>query len=325
MQGQPCTLPYMELYIDNLSALYFFSMVESSLDAVSQPCAKTRVRNAVGSRFKLERFELSHFNLGNAPLHVMVGDAKKRSQSKTVVCHVRSTELPSGALRRIGKNIFIASPELCFFEMAGVLSFPKLIEFGYLLCGTYTVSPSAPEKNKREPLTTKRKLESFAKRMKDPRGRATALKALSYVVEKSASPRETKTAILLALPVRLGGYGFDLPQMNYKIDFSARERELFGKSYVLLDLYWPLYRIAIEYDGHENHSSPDDLARDRRKSSEMSYRGIEVIRVDKQQMASPFQVHVLSKKLARAMGKRFRKPTPQEWERKVRLFQEIMR
>lgn len=315
----------MNLYIDNLSALFFLSMVETSLDEVSQPCAHTTIREAVGSLAGLKAFDLSRFDTGPAPLHVMVGRQEARTSARSLACHVRTTHLPAGALRRLDANVFIASPELCFFEMATRLPFAKLVEFGYLLCGTYTVNPDAPVKNGREPLTTKRRLASFAMRMADARGRAAALKAIGLVAEGSASPRETKAAALLSFPVRLGGYGFDLPTMNYRVDFPRRERELFGKTCVVLDLFWPEHRFGIEYDGQDNHTDPRDLSRDRRKSSELQYRGIEVLRLDKQQLANPFQVSVLARKAARAMGLRFRKPTAQQWTRKEELFNALMR
>ena len=315
----------MNLYIDNLSALRFYCMVVTSLDDVSKACTKMHVTDAASTLSAVRAFDLAEYDFGEGAFHALVGDASSRSRAKSIRFHVRSTELPLGAFRKLDTGIYLASPELCFYELAGELPLPKLVEFGFLLCGTYTLNPGATTKNDRNPLTTKRKLESFALRMSDTRGRGTVMKALPFILENSASPRETKLAILLTLPVRLGGYNFGKPIMNYRIDFTKAERELFGKSHVCLDLYWPEARCGIEYDGAENHSDDDDVSRDRKKSSELSYRGITVVRVDKQQLQSAFQVYVLARKLQRIMGVAHRKPTDAQWRRKEELFDIVMR
>ena len=315
----------MNVYINNLSALWFYCMVETSLDSVSKPCTKTRVTDAASALSEIRAIDLTRFDFGRGTLHVLVGDAASRGDAAGIKFHVRSIELPLGAFRRLDSGIYLASPELCFFELACSLPFPKLVEFGYLLCGTYTLNPAAKKKNGRSPLTTKRRLESFVLRMGDSRGRATALRALTLVLEESASPRETKLAILLTFPVRLGGYHFEAPILNYRIDFTKAEQELFGKSYVELDSYWPAFHCGIEYDGNENHSKDEDVSNDRKKSSELNYRGITVIRVDKQQLSSPYQVYVLARKLQKLMKIPHRKPTDAQWQRKEELFDIIMR
>lgn len=315
----------MNLYICNLSALRFYSMVTTSLDDVSKPCTKTNVSEAASAISEIRAFDLTELDFGSGVLHVLVGDATSRSKTAGVKFHVRSTELPLGAFRKLDTGIYLVSPEFCFYEMACNLPLPKLVEFGYLLCGTYTLNPTAEVKNGRKPLTTKRRLESFALRMSDTRGRATALKALSLVLEGSASPREAKLAILLTFPVRLGGYHLEPPILNYHIDFTKIEQELFGKPYVELDLYWPERHCGVEYDGSENHSRADDVSNDRKKSSELNYRGITVVRVDKQQLSTPYQVYVLARKLKKLMKIPQRKPSDTQWQRKEELFDLIMR
>ena len=315
----------MNLYICNLSALWFYSMVTTSLDDVSKPCTKTSVSDAASALSEIRAFDLTELDFGRGALLVLVGDATSRSKAASVKYHVRSCELPLGAFRKLDVGIFLASPELCFYELACSLPLLKLVEFGYLLCGTYTLNPAAKVKNDRKPLTTKRRLESFALRMSDKRGQAAVLEALSLVHEGSASPRETKLAMLLTFPVRLGGYRFEAPILNYRIDFTKTEQELFGKPHVELDLYWPERHCGVEYDGGENHSESDDVSRDRKKSSELNCRGITVVRVDKQQLSTPYQVYILARKLEKLMKIRHRKPSDAQWQRKEELFELIMR
>ncbi len=315
----------MNLYIDSFSALYFYGHTPKPLDEITQPCYKNRIDDAVGSVSGLRGFDLSDITLGSDCLHVLVGNRAKRTSSKSVVCHVRSTRLPWGALRSLGGGRFIVSPELCFYELAPLLPFSKLVEVGYLLCGKYCLNDGLACGDRREPLTTKRKLESFASRMTDARGKVVVHKALQFVSENSASPRETKLAILLSFPVRLGGYGFDLPVMNYRIDFSPEEQLVFGRPYVVLDLYWPQFHFGIEYDGALSHAGERQSSRDRRKASELAYRGITVFNVDKDQVKSVQTIYALALKAARMMNVRVRVPTQKQWDAKQELFNSLMR
>ncbi len=68
------------------------------------------------------------------------------------------------------------------------------------------------------------------------RGAAKAAKALRYVADNSASPRETKKAILLGLPMMYGGYGLGIPRMNYEVKANpahkrSRANRVFGAIY----------------------------------------------------------------------------------------------
>ena len=315
----------MAVFVNNKSALRFWCNVMTSLDDVCDSTTICDVKNASTSIEGIPEEELAKFDIEKHKLHVLVPNASQRRSSKNMVCHARCLPYPNGAFRRCSHGVYVASPELCFFEMASSLPFFKLVEFGFLLCGTYTLNPAAVDPNCRQPLSSKRKLSSFIDRMGTARGCKVARKALSLVLEGSASVRETKTAILLCAPTKMGGYGFKAPEMNYRIDFSEEEQRMFGRPYVVLDLYLSEYHFGIEYDGEKGHSEERDLSRDRRKSSELNYCGINVVRVDKEQLANAYQVYVLAKKCMRIMGLYLRKPTKEQWNRKQDLFDAVMR
>lgn len=260
-----------------------------------------------------------------APLHVYTGIEERRLPSKAIVCHQLSKPLPSGSFRRIGKDLYVSSPELCFVEMAGLLSPIQLLEFGYLLCGTYPGRYPGEAPPARPPLTSCSKLASFAEAMKGRRGCASARRAIGYIEEGSASPRETQLAMLLSLPTKLGGYGFPKPQMNYRICFGKREKALFGRDHIVLDLYWSRFRVALEYDGQAFHSSDQRLSSDRRKEGELACRNIIVMRIDKMQMRNSNHIYVIAKKLARLMGRRVPEPTTDQWRKRQQLFNQLHR
>ncbi|MCL1895345.1 MAG: hypothetical protein FWG03_02225 [Clostridiales bacterium] len=135
-----------------------------------------------------------------------------------------------------GNGLMVSSPEFCFLQMAGQLTLAKLIELGYELCGVYSM-PNADDKNvpergfyNRQPLTSIKKLKAFLDSMPGVKGRKKAMRALRYLRDGSASPMETKLAILLTLPYMLGGYGFSLPEMNKRIAYRVgADRKRFDK------------------------------------------------------------------------------------------------
>ena len=315
----------MTLYVNNKSALRFWCAIERSADEATALSKVREVADSNASTRAIPDELLRMLEAEKHGIHLLVGEAGQRAKTNGLTCHLRSTPYPKGAFRRYSSEILIASPELCFFEMANELPFFKLVEFGYFLCGTYTLNPDAIKANDRQPLTSKHKLAVFIKHMGSARGCRIAQRALDLIQEGSASPRETKMTMLLCLPVRMGGYGFDWPLLNYQVDFSENERLLFGRSFVVLDHYWHEYHLGTEYDGGEQHSDEKDVSQDRRKNSELNYKGIDVIRVDKEQLSNPYQVYVLAKKIARMMHKTMRKPTALQLERRRKLYDAIMR
>ena len=300
-------------------------MTVYSIDEKTTPCSVRNVTESDASLLNVPKDAIEDICSYGQRIHVLVDNAAKRTKSSRLVFHVHNRPFPKGAFRRYSQTVLIASPELCYLEMACEVDFVKLVEVGFFMCGTYTLNPNVEKINGKDPLSTKQKILSFINRMGSVRGCAIARKALELVYEGSASPRETKMAILLCFPVKMGGYGFKPPLMNYRIDFSDEEQKLFGRPYVVLDLYWPEYHFGIEYDGGEGHSDEKGLSRDRRKSGELNYLGINVLRVDKEQLSNPYQVYVLAVKCARMMGKYLRKPTKSQWVHHRELFNKLMR
>lgn len=314
----------MDLIIDNISALRFWSMEHRSLEACSSPCERRTLKGSSSSSECLDELGIERVGLGKGPVHLLTDRKSRRMPTEAIICHLRTAPLAKGAFRRLGPKLLIASPELSFLEMAGVLPLPKLAEYGCLLCGTYTADYATPCINDRKPLTSKDRLADFIEAMSGTNGCKQARRALRSVTEGAASPYESKLMLLLSMPTKQGGYGFPLPEFNRRIDFSKREQRLYGRPFVVLDLFWPHARVGIEYDGQAYHSSAEDLGRDRRKNSELSCKGITVLRVDREQLATPSSVYVLAQKLARLMGRQLHRPSPQQWRARRLTFAQLM-
>jgi hypothetical protein len=66
--------------------------------------------------------------------------------------------------------------------------------------------------------------------------------------------------------------GLPIPHLQYHVvDANGEQRRL--------DFAWPDYRVAVEYDGLDWHSSPDALRRDRRRSAALMEVGWMVIAI----------------------------------------------
>lgn len=314
----------MTLIMAYRSAMQFWMQVATSLDAATSPSTVADLRAASVSMKAITSCISQNLHFGDEPYHVLVGVGKHRISNKTVVAHQTSRKLPAGSFRKVSKDVLVASPELCFLHMASELETIKLIEFGWYLCGTYVTLPNNDLRNDRQPLTSKIRLRHYLEKCSGAKGVAIALKALRYVGENSASPLETKLGLLLSLPKKLGGYGFPQPIMNYKIQYDEKEQRLYKKHFVVLDLYWPQWKLGLEYDGRVYHGESDAISHDRQKSSELAARQIEVIRVDRNQVRRPSDVYVLAKKIGRVAKHYVGKPTRGQWEKKKSLFAKLI-
>ncbi|MFR1167613.1 MAG: hypothetical protein ACLSDQ_08465 [Adlercreutzia equolifaciens] len=59
-------------------------------------------------------------------------------------------------------GVFVSCPELCFVQLAQSLSFHELVRAGNVLCGRfYLDAGKGGELGQREPLTSKRRIESL--------------------------------------------------------------------------------------------------------------------------------------------------------------------
>jgi len=210
----------------------------------------------------------------------------------------------------IGDGLMVSSPEYCFHQMAAQLTLAKLIELGYELCGVYSLplenDPDVPARGfyNRPPLTSVKKLRCFHESLPSASGCKKAKRALRYILDGSASPMETILAIFLTLPYMLGGFGFDLPDLNKRITLTKAVRREFNVDFLVCDMYWPNERIAVEYDSDQQHTGSDRIASDSKRRNVLFSSGIKVISVTKQQLYSSVELERVARTIAKQMNKR---------------------
>ena len=171
----------------------------------------------------------------------------------------------------------VCSPEVCFLQMASILSLVELIQLGFELCGTYDLS--SDDVRECPSLTSVSKLTACIEKIPNVNGRKKALRALRYIAENSASPMETSLVMLQCLPYRFGGYGMEMPLLNFRIDVTGQARRFTSRSYFKADLYWPAFKLIAEYDSDKYHKEARRKASDSERRNALEAMGYTVVSI----------------------------------------------
>ena len=295
----------MKLVLSHSSALDFIR--ENRWRRGELPPASIRVLSDCASSLKeVESIFIPAFDQSEPRLEILVGNAADAMKSKQHVCRVLKFPPISGMFCKIAKNAYVASPEMVFVQMATRLSFLELIQLGMELCGTYAPNPYGKRFDERPPVTSKKRLENFCERVRGMRGAAIARKALRWVVDGSNSPAETALVLFLCLPVRLGGYGFEYPDMNPTTPLGKRASKMAEYPTMRCDLHWVEKHVVVEYDSDQEHLSSQSAANDARRRNVLGYKNINVITVRKPMLYTPRSFDDVVRQLAKALGRRLR-------------------
>ena len=283
-----------------------------------------------------------------APLHVMGPRRPGYAAREGLVYHHCSAPLPRAALVRVGHDMYVASPELVFIQMARQCSYGALLALGFELCGCYpldrsarnaTEAPSAPgvpgvpgmpgvlgvpgAAVVRHPLSSPGRLLAFAAQARGIHGVKKAREVARRVLAKSASPRESEMAILVSAPRYRGGFGITDVALNEKITFGASVEKVARRSDVVADLSFRGGELVLEYDGLDAHTTRDALVSDSRRRDAMAARGATVRTVTGSQFDSIFEFQQLIRQAFAEVGKRVSPLSPQELQAHMALRTEL--
>ena len=241
------------------------------------------------------------------PLHVLISHKNKARRLEHAACHVCGGAMPKGAFIDMGGGLHVSSPEFTFLQLASVLEPAKLMAVGFELCGSYSPSWNGnATQYKRYPLSDVSHIGSFLAQATAFHGVKLARSSLPYVLERSASPRETALALLLSLPERFGGYGIKQPVLNHRITVPKKAYAAVGSPFFICDLYWPQYRLAVEYDSSEFHEMRPSIAKDSARRNALSYLDVQVVSVTNEQIRDSQAFDHVARLVGKATEKRFR-------------------
>lgn len=250
-------------------------------------------------------------------------DASSRCRSKELTSRTFSLPANQRCFLELGSGFFIASPELCFAQLAKDASLIELIKLGFEFCGTYSLDPSQPRGFcNRKPLTTS---ESITKTLEALPGNCPkrARYAARFLQDRSASPMETCLALMLGLPASLGGYGLGLPYMNAEVSIAENQAQRTNYPRYHCDLYWAKQRVALEYNSREFHLNEKAAERDASRVNDLLGSGIKTVAVTRRHIADPSKMDVVAKSLASLMGKRVRTTYADIDERRTQLRKQL--
>lgn len=243
----------------------------------------------------------------SSPLHVMVDTQAKRLRSHDVMAHSCNASLPPRSFCTLDADGYLASPELTLAQHANTVSFPHLLLDMHAWCGTYAIDADDTRGfANREAITSAQRLAAFARNAPHLQGSRTLRRALPYLANGSASPRETVLSLLLCLPRTQGGYGLPTPLLNTKVAVPPKLRPRVEKDWYMPDLYWPAHRVAMEYNSTAFHTGARNIANDSKRTKDFAVLGIELITVTAQEIQSQELSDRVARRAAVLMGKRLR-------------------
>ena len=324
------------LFLGYETAFWIWRKAGPQAFSVLTPTRVTSLAGGAPTAEKIRSFRAKYPDLATDVVHVVVQGGDRRDLPG-VKAYARIKPFPERSFYLLEDDVYVASPELCLMQLASKLSEQEVLKLALEMCGMYAIDPhydpdgesfydtaddevqdGSPGICKRPPLTNARKLKAYSERLLKAGSRARRVHFLRYVVDSSASSRETALYMLLCLPPRFGGYGLAIPELNRRINFTLRDRLMIGADHFDCDLYWPK-RVAVEYDSKTHHTAEEKQERDAIRRNMLQYKGIRVITATRLQVNSAYQFDKLARQIGRAIGKRFRIPEKEHVEERARL------
>lgn len=236
-------------------------------------------------------------------IHVLVPDAGERGTKEGFCRHLWTSRIPDGSFYCLSSDVWVSTPEFAFLQLAGLLTLPQLVYVGYWLCGEYRQREDGVTL-RCESATTLNRLKNYVNAAQGCYGTKKARTALRFIADRARSPMEAKMATLVSLPVRLGGWGFGVPELNYQIKAEELESQTLDRedrSFFEVDLYWPRKRAGMEYDGAD-HYEKSRMRADKRRLNCLTANGYRILVVMYDQIADSGFREVLLHQLAQLLG-----------------------
>lgn len=309
----------MTIILCDISALEFWRFDRS---AKHRRCAyggalrKNSASFVKPDKKQLESLRANGFSFLSEPIHVLVPDAGLRPKDARIHCHVRPRQLPRDSFMRISEDVFVCRAELGFIQRASGQSLARQVLDGLELCGTYRRPVGGRSTVYQvQPVTSSAELASYAAKAGGIHGAVLARQALRYCMDGSESPMESILVVLFCFPVRLGGYGFPLPVLNFRMDATDLAKNATGKSGFRCDLFWPDAKLVVEYDGREHHGELARRSSDGSRHAALVGMGFEVVRITSENVRNDKEFDAIARSIAKRLNLRMR-PTKRDWSAK---------
>ena len=315
----------MNLYVTHESALAFWLSPRARRGKANGK--REGLPSLAPTRSNIDLAWLEEWGFDVRPLHVDVGEKQQVRRRPDLVAHLAGGQVQAGSYEHIAADVWAASPELCFCQIAGTVSLIEAVKTGYELCAHYRIEPSDMRGFEgREPATTASRLQAFAQRYggKGAKGAKAARVAAKYIRGAAASPMETAAAMLLTLPRYYGGFGLPACKMNYPVYVAGPDGRGGNARMLYGDMVWPDRRVIVEYDSDFFHQGSERIHADAARRNAFLGAGWKVFTLTKRQLYSVEECEVFVAQLARALRAYNAHATPQAMERRHELRQLVL-
>ena len=273
----------MRVCVSHQTALTYLLRMPNLRDHDARPSRASAIPASMPSAAEAAAlFEALAPNLveGADALDVLVSTNSGRHQTKGVRAHLCTTKLPAGSFvlsDAMGIEFYLSAPELVFLQMASEVELDHLIYVGFALCSSFRLDEYAPggcalREWPDAPLTSVARIRAYLERIPTgAKGRAVALRALEHVRDGARSPYEMGLAMVIGMPLRLGGHALGETVMNPEIqvydgvDARGQVRRVTRIPDILVsarDSDGVMRRVGVDYDARLTHGAPERVARD---------------------------------------------------------------
>lgn len=237
---------------------------------------------------------------GDGPLELATNIDNPNYHMKNVTLHYQKGRYPNNSFLKYNNEIYIASPELVFLQMAKKFNEIELLMFGLEICGSYALSDANPDGFifNLPAITTKSRILNYLRNFKSNNnnfpGICKASKISQYIIDGSASPQESKVIIKLCCQRKLGGYGVKNLKANYRISLSDGAINILGRNTIRPDLCCPKTKIAIEYQSRQFHNNLEQFEIDKIRTAALNVDGWKTFSFVPSQMRNVLAFHQIA-------------------------------
>lgn len=309
-------LPAIALASNANQAKFIFEQPHCSLDA-------TPVHSPISNAL----IEASRLGFLGTPLHFLTSKPEARRRRAGLLMHSCRSKAPFETCFHFSRNLAICSPEATFVQMGQTLSLFQLACFGMALCGIFAIDPRHVDTTRtnqdassylsglpeRRQLTTVEALQSYITRNPQLYGSRKARRALKLMADRSRSPMESITMLMLCSPIAQGGYALPKPLLNHAVELSSWLHDTAqsgsairkGKTpYAECDFAFFHHgkMLAVDYHGEWAHGGERSIHHDSLKTNAFLQMGLPYLTVTKQQVLTLALLDKLVAQIQAALG-----------------------
>lgn len=309
------------------------SMASASLVEPTSARGEVRkyVTQAFGDEYK-KQLSTAFYQEAKEPLDLIVADTLQRRVWRGVRCHILPEGVPKESFFMLREGIMVACPELCLVQQCERLTLIEAIKLAMKLCGVYKLVGDEEDKNilSRKPVMTIDNAFAYLDQLREVPGMDMARRALHYALPMSGSPMETVMALLLCLPVRMGGFGLPRPTMNFQVGLDDRALAIANKVFprgidpvLAVDAKWN--DLIFEFQSWEYHDSARAYGEDYARQLALQSMGYTVQFVTIEQLRNADQLTELARMVAHEMGSRLSAAALRCVDRRAQLFADLVK